>query len=193
MAIAHACVRTRSHRTGGGAGWSLVEALVVVTILGLSLTVAVPPVLAMRDAMALRIASHAFIGSMQLTRMEAVRRGSRVAMCKSRAHMGCVSEGGWEQGWLVFHDANGNGGFDATEEIIERNAGYAGLVFTGNQPASQLIAYTPLGPPRTATGAMLAGTLTVCHRSAEPAMARQIVISKTGRARMQEVRVDICG
>lgn len=168
--------------------------MVCVAILGIALATGVPALAAMIDGMKVRTASYAFIGSMQLARTEAMRRGSRVAMCKSRDGSGCTADGGWQQGWLVFHDPNRNGRPDDGEAVIERHPGYPGkLVFTGNQPTAQIITYSPLGPPRTVVGALLAGTLTVCNRSADPVQARQIVISRTGRVRMQEVTVPACG
>ncbi len=148
--------------------------------------IAVPSMASLLQSVQLSSASNAFLSSLRLARSEARKRGSRVALCKSPDGVVCVSGGGWEQGWLVFHDVNGNGLLDAGEATIQRTEPLGGeLVFRGNRMVASTITYVALGGTRQVTGGLQAGTLTVCRRSADPGPARQIVISTGGRPRVQ--------
>jgi type IV fimbrial biogenesis protein FimT len=142
----------------------------------------------------LSTACNAFLASLRLARSEAARRGSRVALCKSADGVACAATGGWDQGWLMFHDADGDGRPDAGEQVIQRTDALAsGLVVTGNQPVARVIAFSPQGGPRGAAGGILAGTVTLCHRSADAGPARRIVIASGGRSRVQQATVASCG
>ena len=183
----------RTLATAKQRGFTLVELMIVLTIVGILLSITVPSMAAIVDSVKLSSTTNMFMSSMRLARSESTRRGVRVAMCKSYDGTSCSVSGGWEQGWIVFQDLNGNGDLDANEKVIERVDGLASsLRFTGNQNVARYIAYNAGGTARTATGAMLAGTLTLCHVSASTAEGRLIVISSGGRARVQQVPVGQC-
>jgi type IV fimbrial biogenesis protein FimT len=195
MHTEHLCLRAAPAPTRIAArGISLVEMLISLSVMGTLASVATPSFVGILQSSRLSAASNEFLGALRLTRSEALRRGSRVAMCKSADGATCAETGGWEQGWIVFHDPNRNGAPDAGEDVIARGSP-AGrrLLLTGNQPVAQLISFAPVGGPRAASGAFLAGTVTLCERSADRAPARQIVMSSSGRVRVQQVTMDSCG
>jgi type IV fimbrial biogenesis protein FimT len=116
-----------------------------------------------------------------------------VAICKSADGETCSSAGGWEQGWIVFHDLNNDGLRQAGERRIERFAALpAGFRLVGNFSVAQFVSYSGNGATRTPAGAFQAGTLTVCRVSPEAAEARQIVINAIGRPRVQKVMLPHC-
>jgi type IV fimbrial biogenesis protein FimT len=178
----------------GCRGLSLVELLVTVAIVAVLAAVATPSFVSTVRSARLSTAANEFLTALRLARSEALRRGGRVAMCRSADGATCADSGGWEQGWILFHDLNHNGLPDSGEDVIVRGppAGRDLLLF-GNQPVAHVISFAPTGGPRAPSGAFLAGTLTLCERSANSVPARQFVMSSAGRIRIQQVTVESCG
>lgn len=182
----------RNQRSQYG-GFTLIEVLVVLAMVVVMQTLAVPAMSTVVDSVRLGSVTQSFHASLHLTRSEAIKRNARVVMCKSDNGTSCAKAGGWEQGWLVFHDANNNAAVDAGENILLREQALADSTrLTGNALVASYVSYTPLGQTSLTGGAFQAGTLTVCRASEARAQARQIVISTTGRARTQKVWVDRC-
>lgn len=189
--------RARPGRAGGALrparGFTLVEAAVVVAVLAILATVAMPSMGRMVDSTRLATLSNDFLSSMYLARSEAIKRNRPVAMCKSSDGIECAASGGWEQGWIVFHDPNNNGTADAGEAIVQRtHALPAGFTLSGNQSVARYISFTPTGRTRLVSGAFQAGTLTLCKLLAPEAGARQIVINNVGRARVEKLPAGSC-
>jgi type IV fimbrial biogenesis protein FimT len=82
-------------------GFTLVELLVSITILGILVALAAP---SFRDAaLGSKLAgiSANLVASTQLARSEAIKRNQTVSMCASSNGTTCGSTGGWEVGWIV--------------------------------------------------------------------------------------------
>lgn len=98
-------------------GYSLVELMVVLAILGIALAIAVP---AVRDyfvnARRLTVTNN-LVGDLSYARMEAIRQGQFVTVCGSSSGA-CVTNNNWSGGRLVFVDPNGNGVVDAGEVVL---------------------------------------------------------------------------
>lgn len=168
-------------------GVSLLESVVTLGLVAGTLQMAAPAFSDYLDATRLSAASQELYSDLQLARIEAIKRNRRVALCKSADARSCASEGGWEQGWILFHDENNNGQADAGEEVIARHAALPeGLRAHGNQPVDEYISYTPLGATRSRSGALQAGTVTVCRFSGTTSATRELVINVMGRPRVQK-------
>ena len=174
-------------------GFTLTELLVVLTIVALLATVAMPSLATVMDSMRLSSASNSFLANLQLARSEAIKRNGRVVLCKSADGTACAGSGGWEQGWIVFHDANNNGAFDNGETVIERAQPLAsGLKFTGNLSVNRYVSFVSTGATKLVSGAFQAGTFTLCQQSASGGQAHQIILNAVGRPRMQKVAPEAC-
>src|SRR6185295_6225393 len=59
-------------------------------------------------------------GGLTLARSEAIKRGTTVTACASANQTACGGTSGcnWQQGWIVFVDANNNHVVDTGEEIL---------------------------------------------------------------------------
>lgn len=175
------------------AGLTLLELIVVLVVAGLLVSQAVPAMHGLLETMELRTASQSFHAHLHWARSEAIKRKARVVLCKSADGLNCTRSGGWEQGWIMFHDANNNATVDAGERILQREPVRGGrLRMRGNNLVDDYISYTPLGHTSLTSGAFQAGTLTVCHASASKAKARQIVIASGGRPRVQQATLTQC-
>jgi type IV fimbrial biogenesis protein FimT len=174
-------------------GFTLVELLFAVCIAAVLLGIAAPPLAATADGMRLSATANTFLAQLHLARSEAIKRNAAVAICKSADGEACSAAGGWEQGWIVFHDVNNDGLRQAGEPRIERFAALpAGFRLVGNFSVAQFVSFSGNGATRTPGGAFQAGTLTVCRASAQAAEARQIVINAIGRPRVQKVMLPNC-
>ena len=141
----------------------------------------------------LRNEADAFLTSVLLTRSEAVKRNARAVMCKSDKGKSCAKSGGWDEGWIVFHDANNNAELDAGESVVWNQQPIESRIrITGNGPVTNYVSYTSLGTTNLVSGAFQAGTVTFCQVSATTTQAWQIVINSTGRPRSVKTTVKQC-
>ena len=94
---------------------------------------------------------------------------------------------------MVFQDSNSSGSRDSGEEIVLRGQALAAdLRLTGNLNVARYISYAPSGETKLASGAFQAGTITLCNHSTQQGEARQIIVSSSGRPRVQKTRVNQC-
>ena len=174
-------------------GATLLELMVVLAIAGILLAIGVPAFAALVQSSRLSSATNELVASLHLARSEAIKGNSRVVMCISETGTSCAASGGWHQGWLMFHDVNDNAALDEGEAVIlTRQAFPAGFRLTGNRWISNNIAYTPSGATRLISGVLQVGTFTLCNESDASGMARQVIVSSTGRPRTVRTTVAAC-
>jgi type IV fimbrial biogenesis protein FimT len=181
------CGDTRSPARAG-AGFTLVELMVALTIAAILFTLAIPSLDAAALNSKLRAQANAFLASLHEARSEAIKRNGRVVVCKSADGVDCVASGGWEQGWIVFHDRNNDGdrAEDADEDIIERHQPLAiGFLLRGGGNVANYISFNSSGSTMLTSGAFQSGSVTLCR--SEPTISdkgKQIVLNPVGRPRI---------
>jgi len=174
-------------------GVTLTELLTTIAILSVLLTGAATAWNKVGASMRLSSYSNVFVSQLNLARSESIKRNGRVVMCKSGDGASCAASGGWEQGWMVFHDANNNGLREPGEALIRRGEALpAGYRILGNEMVARYVSFSPYGGTRLASGAFQAGTITVCKKSEGPSEGRQVVINSIGRPRVQRANVNLC-
>lgn len=174
-------------------GFTLVELLAVLAIASIMVGIGVPSFNGLIRSSKLTSATNDLFASLLLTRSEAAKRGGRVAMCKSIDGSACAASGGWEQGWIVFQDRNNNGLHDKGEEVVLRvQALSRDLRLSGNMNVAKYVSFTSTGESKLVGGGFQAGTITLCNQSLLREEARQIVISSSGRPRVQKAQVADC-
>ncbi len=161
-------------------GVTLVELMVALAVLGIVLGLGVPAWSDIVRTNRLVTATNRLVGAIHLARAEAVRSGLRVTLCASRDGSECTAEG-YEQGWIVFHDLDGDTYKDAAEPVVHSGAPAQGVTMRGNRSVSRMISYTPLGLPKTAGGAFQAGAILVCGQGE----GRKLILSRAGRLRIE--------
>ena len=179
---------TRLQGARGSAGFTLIEMLVTLVVLGLLLAVAVPSFNNAILGNKLSGYANSFLASAQLARSEAIKRNAAMTMCRSADGISCATSGGWEQGWIIFND-KATGGTAGTVDADETRVHYqqalgSDFSFTGD-------AYTVVfqGTGLSATS----GTLTLCRKLPSPgAQERVITLSATGRVASAITRTGTC-
>jgi type IV fimbrial biogenesis protein FimT len=125
--------------------------------------------------------------SMNEARSEAIKRGTRVNLCKSANRSTCAAAGDWAQGFVVYVDHDRDGQLDGGESALRVVAPASpGISARGNRPIADYVSYTSLGTARMLNGALQMGTLTVC-RSGRNAV--DVVLANSGRARIQKTTI----
>ena len=102
-------------------GFSLIEVMVTVGILGVLAALAGPSFQPLIDKWRMTQAIENMKSTMYYARAEAVKRGGRIGIQKNADGGGCTQAGTkeeWGCGWFVFVDTNDNGTWKAGEEIL---------------------------------------------------------------------------
>lgn len=164
-------------------GVTLLELMVVLAVAAILLLAGIPSFASLAHSSRLSSATNSMVSSLYLARSEAIKRNSRVVACTSATGTSCAASGGWDQGWMVFHDANNNASVDDGEGVIlVQPALPQGYQMKGDSKVSKYISYSSSGGTKHVSGAFQAGALILCSTGLSDA-ARKIIISSTGRAR----------
>ena len=92
-------------------GFTLIELLVTMSVVVIVLTVAVPSFKETMRSNRFAVQANGLVSALNLGRSEAVKRATRVTVCKSANATSCAGTGvNWEDGWIVFVDPTNPGG-----------------------------------------------------------------------------------
>ncbi|MCM5679656.1 GspH/FimT family pseudopilin [Schlegelella sp. S2-27] len=105
------------------AGFTLIEALVVISITAILVAIGVPSFQSF-------VAGRAVIGqvsevasALRLARAEAIKRGAPVTVCRTEDPQAetpaCAADGDWATGWVVFVDRGATGVVDDTDVVVQ--------------------------------------------------------------------------
>ncbi len=132
-------------------GVTLPELLIVMAIVGILATLVVPSFKRLIQANAITGGVEMFMADLRYTRSESIRRGGGVVMCRSDAPekanptCGTGSKLGWQSGWVVFHDLDGNGKKSAPEPLLRVQAPITGIDFIAEAGAATKFQFLPTG------------------------------------------------
>lgn len=164
-------------------GFTLLELLITVALISVLAAFAIPSMRSFSQNDRLTTNINTMIGHLAYARSEAVKRHAQVSICVSNDTVSCTGGNNWEDGWIVYVDADANGTFDAAtvnEDILRVNQ-----ALDGNNTLAPTAAYTTQVTYDnrgfvTATG----GFLLCDDRSGD--FGKTITISNTGRVRFQD-------
>ena len=123
-----------SRAIGLCSGFTAIELMVVVSIIGILAALAAPSFHSVVENYRVRRATGDLISTIYLARAEGIKRGGGVVLRKAGA-AGCSGSTQlerWDCGWVVFIDSNGNKVIDPGEETIQTAPAANGvsIVFT---------------------------------------------------------------
>ena len=105
-------------------GFTLIETLMVVSITAILLAITIPSMRSMIERAAVNSAINAFSTAINLTRVEAIKRGISVVMCPSNdadksEQPSCLDKGhDWSGGWIIFTDRLNKNKFSSTNSVL---------------------------------------------------------------------------
>ena len=168
-----------------GRGVTLVELLVTLAIGAILLAIAVPGYAFLVSSSRLTTVTNNLVTAIHLTRSEAIKRGTRVTICKTGNPMAdppaCDAAAEWHQGWLVFVDAGERGVINAGDTVLRvQGPASEGATIQPNYNYRHFISYRPTGTSQGSSGLSI-GTISICVSGSR----RDIVINITGRPRLE--------
>lgn len=140
-------------------GFTLIELMIVVAVVAVLASIAAPSFSSFVTGQRVKSAANEFAMAAMFARSEAVKRNGKVVLCVSSSGTSCAASGGWDLGWIAFHDANSNGSADTGEAILLRQQSYSGAALTGSGVAitydsnGRLLSTTTTAPTVAVTGA----------------------------------------
>jgi type IV fimbrial biogenesis protein FimT len=162
-------------------GVTLMEMVVVLAIISILFAIAVPGYAYLASTNRIAAATNDLVTSLQLARSEAIRRATRVTVCKSDSATygapSCNTGAAWQDGWIVFVDGGGKGVIDATDEIL-RVEGPVHVTFTTSN-FKTYVSYLGHGRSQGPNG-LATGSFTLCVAGIQ----RKLILNNTGRIRL---------
>lgn len=189
-------------------GFTIVELMVTVVVASVLFATAIPSFVSLIRNNRLAAQANDFTASLMFARTEAVKRGVNVVMCRTaKADPGATglpcdsselsnSALRWNDGWVVFVDANNNGVNDTGELILQlRGPLQGGTYLVGNNNVSARVSFRPQG----VVGAGGIGGFTLVDERAKLGNpdakkmegTRLICIGMTGRSRIAKLPTDV--
>lgn len=94
-------------RRHSSTGFTLVEMIIVCTIVGILLSIGLPSYRFVTTANRVSSEVNGLLGDLQFARAEAIKQGIAVSICPTADQATCLATGNaWQTGWLVFTDLN---------------------------------------------------------------------------------------
>lgn len=156
-------------------GFTLIELLVAISIATILLAIAVPNFTDFIRNSRLSSQANDLILTLMYAKSEAVKRGQSAVVCSSSNGTSCAGTTNWEQGWIAYQDADGDGVVDP-DEILQVRRGLDG----GNtlRPARPSITFQ-----NTGFSSGNNDTFKLCDSRGNASM-RAVILNSQGRVRM---------
>jgi type IV fimbrial biogenesis protein FimT len=124
-------------------GFTLIELLVTLVVAGILLTIGLPAFQDVLLGSKLKSYADSLSASAYLARGEAIKTNAPVTLCASSDGASCT--GNWEQGWIVFRDANGDATVNGADAIIQKAPALSsGLKIVSSKSATSFT-FSPTG------------------------------------------------
>ena len=119
--VARRRVAAALHRS---AGFSLLELMMVITIVAILLGIAVPSFRYVTNSNRVANEVNGLLGDLQFARSEAIKEGASISVCAAvnptATAAACSGSNAWQTGWVVFVDVNGSGKMDNPADTVLR-------------------------------------------------------------------------
>lgn len=178
-------------------GFTLIELMVTISVLAILLTIAVPSFQSFVLNSRLTATTNDLASALAIARSEAVKRATRVTVCKSSntetANPSCSTAANWQDGWIVFVDGATEGTVDGTDSAnilrVFQPSVNAGIAIGSGANFDDWVSYLATGVS-DGGGNLPNDTFTVDFATCpSPAtnMARELRVNTTGRVRATRI------
>lgn len=160
-------------------GFSIVELMFILAIIGILITLSLPNLTSLRMQNEVSVLQKTLILHINLAKSSAANSGQIVTLCPSISGSQC--EGSWTQGSLLFIDNNGNRRVDLEDRILRvRRADIShGKLEWRAFGRRQYLQFAPIGYLLHQNG-----NFTYCDNSGDPTLTRQLIVNSVGRVRV---------
>ena len=160
-------------------GFTLLELVVTVALIAIAVSIAVPSMSTFTQNDRLTTNINTLVGHLAYARSEAVKLNQQVSVCVSNNTASCTA-GNWQDGWIVYIDADASNTFTAGEQVLR-----AQQALDGNNTITTAIGSQITYDYRGFATAGSVGALLLCDaRSGN--FGKTIRISTTGRVRLED-------
>jgi type IV fimbrial biogenesis protein FimT len=167
-----------------GCGFTLIEALVVLALVAILLSMAVPSLASFLRSSELRASASAFLAGVQSARTEAMKRGMDTYMVP-------VSDNNWATGWILYADVDRSQTLTGKDVIIAQAGAIASkTTVTGGLAdaaefagaSGKFIRFNGGGFPLAMDGSFRGGAIEFGMTGADE--KRRVVLNAVGRVRV---------
>lgn len=179
-------IRQHGHRNRSTAGFTVIELMVVITIVGVLAALAIPAFDDMIQNNRRTTTVNELLSNLMLARAEAAKRGQPVSLCGLTSGGGTSCTGGttWDYGWMVFVDPNGDGVIASAADILRQYVNsYPDLKIRSSQAGGPVV-LKPFNQAGTQA------FLLVCDKRGD-SKSRHVCVESNGRARAQETACSV--
>lgn len=163
----------------GSRGLTLVELVTTLAVAAIGLAVIVPSWSALTSRSQITTTANQLLTHLRYARNEAVSRNSPVSLCPSDDGATCSGDtGGWQRGYIVFGDRDGDRKRSAGEPLLQVQEAQAGQLQIHSTKARPAVRYRPDGAAWSTNT-----TFSICLGDDQNAN-RAVVVYGSGRARV---------
>lgn len=166
-------------------GFTLIELMVTIALMAIMLSIAAPSFTSFRRNSELASIANNFLAALNAARTEAMKRNMFALVVPVN------NDNDWSKGWVVFIDANDNGAYDSSSDILvmQQEAPPPYITLTGNNStaaSASYVRYDGSGFSRPKGSDLANTTLTISRSDAgsDFRQIRRVKIAVTGRPRV---------
>lgn len=100
--------------------FTLIELIITLAVAAIVLAAGIPAFNRFIAANSAAADTNEVVSAVNFARSEAVKRGTWVSMCPANSALDACAAGAWQNGWLIFQDANGNGTYESGNDTLIR-------------------------------------------------------------------------